>query len=146
MIYALDSNIISFLLRPTKNPEVVKRFNEILEEGHDYVIPPFCYYEVYWLLLKKNATVQIRSFKDIYAGSLTKINMTEAEFNKAVEIRAMLEERGTLIGKEGNQDADIFIAAHCIINGYTLVTDNTNDFKRIGSGLKMVNWKKLLHH
>ena len=142
MIYALDSNIVSFLLRPTKNPEVVKRFDEILEQGHDYVIPPFCYYEVYWLLLRKGAVAQTRSFRDIYINSLTELNMGETEFEKAAEIRAMLEERGTPIGKEGNQDADIFIAAHCIVNGYTLVTDNTSDFQRIGGGLKIVNWKK----
>jgi len=136
MIYALDSNIISFLLRPTKNPEVVKRFNDMLDQGHDYVIPPFCYYEVYWFLLRKSATVQIRSFMDIYANSLSKIYMDEMEFTKASEIRAMLEEQGTPIGK----DADVFIAAHCIKNGYTLVTDNTKDFERIGS-LKVINWK-----
>jgi len=48
-----------------------------------------------------------------------------------------LEERGLPVG---NKDADIFIAAHCIVNDYTLVTDNTGDFERI-DGLKFVNWK-----
>ena len=144
MIYALDSNIISFLLRSSKNPEVVRRFNEILEQGHDYVIPPFCYYEVYWLLLRKGATAQTRSFKDLVANSIANIEMEESEFDKACEIRAMIEERGTPLGEDGNQDADIFIAAHCITNGYTLVTDNINDFERIrsiDSDLRMTNWK-----
>ena len=40
MIYALDSNIVSFLLRPSKNPEVVDQFERIVGQGHDYVIPP----------------------------------------------------------------------------------------------------------
>jgi len=31
MIYALDTNIISFLLRPNKNPEVVAEFERIIE-------------------------------------------------------------------------------------------------------------------
>jgi len=137
MIYALDSNMISFLLRPTKNPEVVARFNEILEQGYNYIVPPICYYEVYWHLLRKKAVVQAQSFMSIYTGSMRKMGMDEAEFIKAAEIRADLEARGLPIG---NNDADIFIAAHCIVNGYTLVTDNTADFERIG-GLHIVNWK-----
>jgi len=75
MIYALDSNIISFLLRPSKNPKVVERFNEILEQGCNYIIPPLCYYEVYWHLLRKRAVVQTNSFMCIYAGSMRKMGM-----------------------------------------------------------------------
>jgi len=139
MIYALDTNIISFLLRRERNQEVVRRFeDEIVQRGNYYVIPPLSYYEIYWHLLRKKATAQARIFNGLYAGSLSKAGMKEAEFVKAAEIRATLEEQGTPIGS----DADIFIAAHCIINGYTLVTDNTSDFQRIGCGIKIVNWKK----
>jgi tRNA(fMet)-specific endonuclease VapC len=66
---------------------------------------------------------------------LTELNISEDEIIKAAEIRANLEERHLPIGA-----ADIFIAAHCIVNGYTLVTDNTKDFERI-DGLDIVNWK-----
>jgi tRNA(fMet)-specific endonuclease VapC len=63
--------------------------------------------------------------------------MNESEFIMAAEIKARLVSQGTPIG---DRDGDIFIAAHCIVNGYTLVTDNTGDFKRIG-GLNIANWK-----
>jgi tRNA(fMet)-specific endonuclease VapC len=138
MTYALDSNIISFLLRPDRNPEVVRRLRETLEQGDAYVIPPLSYYEVYWHLLRKRASGQTRSFNRLYRDSAIKLNMNEAEFIKAAEIRADLEERGLPIGAK---DADIFIAAHCIVNGYTLVTDNVSDFRRIDE-LKFVNWKE----
>jgi len=46
MIYALDTNIISFLLRPSYNPEVVQQFEKIIEQGYDYAIPPICHYEI----------------------------------------------------------------------------------------------------
>jgi len=138
MIYALDSNIISFLLRPSRNPHIVQQFEGIIAQGHDYVIPPLSYYEIYWYLLRKGATAQIGIFNELYANSFTKISMGEAEIIKAAEIRADLEKRGQPIG---NKDADIFIAAHCIVNGYTLVTDNTSDFERI-EGLEIVNWKE----
>ena len=36
-------------------------------------------------------------------------------------------------------DDDIFIAAFCLLNGYTLVTRNVKDFENI-SGMKYVNW------
>lgn len=136
MIYALDTNIISYLLRPSQNQDVVRRFmTEVQENG--YVIPPLCHYEVRWYLLRKKAVAQLRMFDELYKNSLVKINMSEADFMKAAEIRADLEASGTPIG---NKDADIFIAAYCIVNGYTLVTNNTSDFERI-DGLKYINWK-----
>jgi predicted nucleic acid-binding protein len=64
--------------------------------------------------------------------------MGEAEFRLSARLKAELVEKGIPIG---NKDADIFIAAYCIINGYTLVTDNINDFNRIDK-LKFINWKK----
>jgi len=136
-IYALDSNTVSFLLRPSRNSEVVKKFEETISQGYEYVIPPLCYYEVYWYLLRKRATSQLEIFRELYENSKKRISICEEEIIKAAEIRATLEERGQLIG---SNDADIFIAAHCIIGGYTLVTDNESDFNRIGE-LSFVNWK-----
>ena len=66
--------------------------------------------------------------------------MSEEDFVTAIKIKAYLMEQGTPIGKK---DGDIFIAAYCIVNDYTLVTDNTRDFSRI-DGLKYVNWKEWL--
>ena len=112
----------------------MRRF-KIEVRQNDYVIPPLCYYEMLWYLLRKKATTQLRDFEELYKNSLVKINMGEKEFIKAAEIRADLEEKGTPIGK----DADVFIAAYCIVNNYTLVTNNSSDFERI-NGLRFVNW------
>lgn len=142
MIYALDSNIVSFLLRPTRNPEVVQKFGEWLAQGGDYAIPPICHYEVNWLLICKNATTQMRNFNELYDDSLSELSIGEAELRKAAEIRADLEKRGQPLGDDRkNGAADILIAAHCILNDYTLITDNVRDFERI-EGLKFVNWKQ----
>jgi len=44
MIYALDSNIVSYLL---KNDDAVKRrFQNAVNYNNPYVIPPLVYYEV----------------------------------------------------------------------------------------------------
>ena len=137
MIYALDSNTISFLLRPSYNPSVVKEFEKIIRQGDDYVIPPLCYYEVRWHLLRKGATAQLKVFEDLYVNSLVRINMSESEIIMATEIKARLTAQGMSIG---SRDGDIFIAAYCLVNDYILVTDNVNDFSRI-DGLNIVNWK-----
>jgi tRNA(fMet)-specific endonuclease VapC len=137
MIYALDTNIVSFILRPGRNQEVVRQFEKIIEQGDDYVIPPIAYYEITWYLLRKKAEAQFRVFVRIYKNAYAKVNMGEADFLKAAQIKANLEEQGAPLG---NNDADILIAAYCIAHDYTLVTDNVSDFKRI-DGLKYVNWK-----
>jgi tRNA(fMet)-specific endonuclease VapC len=136
MTYALDTNIISFLLRPSHNQGVVQKFEEAIEQGNEYIIPPLCYYEIYWYLLRKKATTQLRIFERICQNASAEIIMREAEFLKAAELKAYLEEQGTPIGAG---DADIFIAAYCIVNNYTLVTDNSKDFERIPN-LQYVNW------
>ena len=50
------------------------------------------------------------------------------------EVRSNLEKKGEVIG--GN---DLFIAAHALSLGWTLVTNNEAEFKRV-KGLKVENW------
>ena len=49
-------------------------------------------------------------------------------------VRSTLEKQGKVIG--GN---DLLIAAHALSIGYTLVTNNEREFKRV-DGLKVENW------
>ena len=137
MTYALDTNIISFLLRPSQNQDVVGRFEKAIEQGASYVIPPICFYEISWYLQRKAAKAQLKVLESLYRNSAAKLNMGEAEFVLAAKIKAQLENQGTPIGAK---DADIFIAAYCIVNDCTLITDNTKDFERI-EGLNCANWK-----
>ena len=57
-------------------------------------------------------------------------------WQRAAQIYASLSQQGNLI-----DDADIFIAAFCLVNDCTLVTNNTRHFKHI-IGLNFVNWKQ----
>ena len=50
------------------------------------------------------------------------------------EVRSDLKRRGVLIGANG-----LFIAAHARALGLTLVTNNTDEFRRV-SGLAIENW------
>jgi tRNA(fMet)-specific endonuclease VapC len=49
-------------------------------------------------------------------------------------IRAELEEKGEMIGNN-----DLWIAAHALTSGLTLVTNNEREFRRIRS-LQLENW------
>jgi tRNA(fMet)-specific endonuclease VapC len=53
---------------------------------------------------------------------------------EAGTIRAQLESKGETIGNN-----DLWIAAHAIAVGLTLVTNNEGEFRRV-RGLKIQNW------
>ena len=138
MVYALDTNTISFLLRG--EVKVVKCFQkEIVKVGNPYVIPPIVYFEIRrWLLNKPTKALYVFSqhFDRMFGNVKNKADMSSSVWDKAVDIYISLKDKGQLIG-----DADILIAAYCIDNDYTLVTDNERDFGRINE-IKIVNWKK----
>jgi len=136
MIYALDTNIISYLLRRAQNPDVVYRFEtEVRVKKNYYVIPPVALYEVAWYLLRKNAGAQTLFFRELYDGALMRAGMSEDAFWLAARIRVDLAQHGQLIDAN-----DVLIAAFCIVNDFVLVTNNLKHFERIDV-LQCVNWK-----
>ena len=62
-----------------------------------------------------------------------KSEMTLDIWEKAIDMYATLKAKGRVIG-----DGDIFIAAFCIVNNYTLITNNTKHYDNIQE-LKKVN-------
>ena len=135
-IYALDANTISYLLRAEGN--VSANFQkEILEANNPYVVPYIVVYEVKrWLYDKPTKQMQLFSKKfDLFFSAVEEdAEMGSDVWNTASQIYINLKHRGQLIG-----DADILIAAYCMVNDCTLVTRNERDFKRL-SDLQLVNW------
>ena len=134
IIYALDSNIISAVLKGEE--AVINRYEQEAVKGSEFIIPPIVFYEIQRGLLAKNMLKRLKNFEDFCR------DIQIGEFNiqvwlKAAEIYAALSKKGTPIGS--NFDGDVFIAAFCIVNGYTLVTGNKKHFEVI-SGSKFVDW------
>jgi len=127
MIYALDSDIVSYFLK--NNRDVQDKLKNLLNDNNVYSIPPLVYYEVKRWIILRNATTQLKQFTRLYKESV-KNEMTLEIWAKAVEIYVQLISQGTPIGKEGKED-DIFIAAFCIINDYTLITNNIKHYSNI---------------
>ena len=134
MIYALDSNIISSVINA--DTDTINRYLKIRQEN-EFIIPPIVYYEIERGLLAKNLLVKRRNFIELCK------NIEIGEFNfyvwqKAAQIYAILSKQGKPIGNKF--DGDVFIAAYCIVNGYTLITSNKEHFSRIDE-LKFIDWK-----
>ena len=136
MIYALDTNIISYYLRG--EGKVGAYFQqEIQDKGNIYAIAHFCAYEIRrWLNYKPTQTMRLYAtqFEQLFQNVYNLADVPAPVWEKATEIYIELQSKGQLIG-----DADILIAAYCLVNDYTLVTRNHKDFQRI-TGLQQVDW------
>ena len=133
--YALDTNIISFMLK--QNAGIINSYRSANDLGHTFVIPVVAYYEIRRGFLAVNATVQMQAYEDL-CDVFEVVEMSLEAWEKAAQIWSALRKSGSPLGKD---DGDIFIAAQCIVNGYTLVTDNISDFTRV-DGLRYISWSK----
>ena len=129
--YALDTNIISFLLR--KDQRLQTRVYNEANGGAGVSIPAIAYYETKRGLIDHHATEKLVAFERL-CGLLGVDTLDMAILDKAAGIYAILKKSGRII-----DDADILIAASCLANGHTLVTNNKKHFERV-EGLQFVDW------
>ena len=133
MIYALDTNIISYFIQD--NPHIIAQFRAVLATGHSIIIPPATYYEVRRGFKHKSAPRKEKAFVrmcNLY--SIGEMNLPIWE--QAADIYGDTRKAGNPI-----EDTDILIAAFCIVDGYTLVTNNVKHFNGIDN-LQLVNWSE----
>lgn len=131
MQYALDTNTIIHLLHGTE--KVRKARDAALKQGVRLIIPPFVNYEILRGFLCHSAPKReaiYSKMRDNYAIG----EMTTVIWEKAAQIYSELYAKRFTV-----KDADIIIAAFCMVNGCTLVTNNTADFKNM-NGLQLVDW------
>lgn len=131
MTYALDTNIISYMLKD--DDAVYERYYDTLAHGNLCVVPLMVYYEIRRGLMAFGSYGKLSSFEDLCA-ELGIDDLTVADMNAAADIYADRKRLGRLPG-----DTDILIAAQAISHGYVLVTNNVRHFEGI-AGLQFVNW------
>lgn len=131
MIYALDTNTVSYFIQD--NITVIAKLRNVLAAGDRIAISPVVYYEI-WRGFKHNSKPRKeRAFYNMC--NLYPIGeMNLAARDCAASIYGKSRRSGKSI-----EDTDILIAAFCIVNGYTLVTNNIKHFKDI-EGLQYVDW------
>jgi predicted nucleic acid-binding protein len=116
-----------------KDKRVCEKYLEESYKGHECIIPPVAYYEIKRGLLATNASARAREF-DLLCNEFEVGVMNTHTWDEASRLYAFHRKKGQSL-----EDADLFIAAFCLVNGYTLVTNNTKHFKDI-SGLRFTNW------
>jgi tRNA(fMet)-specific endonuclease VapC len=127
----LDTDILSLLMR--KNGSVLAKATDYLVQHGQFTISIITRYEILRGLKAKGAEQQASRFED-FCGKNRILPITDAVVLRAAEIYAELYQRGELIG-----DADILIAASALENGFAIVTNNQEHFKRIKI-LEVINW------
>ena len=133
MIYMLDTNIISYLIK-NRDFKLIDRF-ELISKDHTIAVSSITVAELFYGVKKKRSQkleITVREF--LYP--LDKLPFDENAAFAYGDLRVQLEMSGSVIGAH-----DMFIAAHAISLDAVLVTNNTREFQRV-SNLRMENWIK----
>ncbi len=131
--FALDTNIISYILRENEN--VIRHYQQEAFNNNRFIMPPVAYFEVKRGLLELGAKNRLAAFEQM-CSVIPLGEITRYTWNVAAELYVKARKTGN-----AHSDADLIIAAFCVANGYTLVTNNIRHFKFIHN-LKLVNWIK----
>ncbi len=130
MRYLLDTNIVSHLLRDPHGP-IADQIRSVGEESvcTSIVVTAELRYGV-----AKRASPKLAAQLEAVLAALEALPLEAPSDEAYGRIRTQLEREGTPIG--GN---DLLIAAQALSLGYTLVTDNEPEFRRV-EGLSITNW------
>jgi tRNA(fMet)-specific endonuclease VapC len=128
--YLLDTNILSSLIRQPKGPVAAT----LVRRGYGAVCTSLVVAaELRFGARKLGSKALTRKVDDLLA-SLPVLSLDAGADHTYAEIRRQLEQAGTPIGPN-----DLLIAAHALASGFTLVTDNAEEFRRV-DGLQVENW------
>lgn len=132
MRYLLDTNVLSQLMRDPHG-DVAQHLAQHTEADVFTSIIVAC--ELRYGALKKGSAALTQRVEQLLA-SLDVTALGPGVDEAYAAIRTDLESRGLPIGAN-----DLLIAAHAIAENATLVTDNTDEFRRI-TGLAVENWQR----
>jgi len=129
--YLLDTNICIYIRN--KRPEQVLRRFRTLRPG-EAALSVITYGELLYGASKSAQRAAALEQLHELVNLLPALSLPESAAEAYGTIRAELEVRGELIGNN-----DLWIAAHAVAAGLTLVTNNEKEFRRV-RGLKVQNW------
>jgi tRNA(fMet)-specific endonuclease VapC len=129
--YLLDTNICIYI-RQSRPEEVLRRFRR-LRPG-EAALSVITYGELFYGAAKSTQrTTALDRLRELLR-LLPALALPESAGEAYGSIRADLESKGEMIGNN-----DLWIAAHAVASGLTLVTNNEREFRRV-RGLKVQNW------
>jgi len=130
-VYLLDTNICIYI-RQEKPEAVLRRFRK-LRPG-EAALSVITYGELLYGAAKSaHRAAALERLRDLVR-LLPALPLPESAADAYGAIRAELETKGEMIGNN-----DLWIAAHAVASGLTLVTNNEREFRRVRA-LKVQNW------
>lgn len=129
--YLLDTNICIYI-RQNRPEQVLRRFHK-LRPG-EAVVSVITYGELLYGANKSAHRAEALERLSELVQLLPALPLPETAAETYGSIRAELEAKGEMIGNN-----DLWIAAHALAFGLTLVTNNEKEFRRV-RGLKVQNW------
>jgi tRNA(fMet)-specific endonuclease VapC len=134
VIWLLDTNIISELMRQAPTASVTRQFERC---QHEVGLPTPVWQEMLYGVLRLpegRRKELLRHFVQQFGAGLPKLPYDEDAARIHAELRAEMERHGRTLPMIDSQ-----IAAIAIASGSTLVTRNLRDFEGL-PGLRLVNW------
>ncbi len=129
--YLLDTNICIYI-RQKRPDEVLRRFRK-LRPG-EAALSVITYGELLYGAAKSEHRVAALEKLRELVHLLPALSLPESAAEAYGAIRAELESKGEMIGNN-----DLWIAAHSVVAGLTLVTNKESEFRRV-RGLRIQNW------
>ena len=133
MRYMLDTNICIYAIKH-KPEQVIKHLKRL--DSSDVCISSITYAELLYGVENSKAIEKNRVALTLLLANIDIMSFDSLAAESYGKIRAYLTQAGTPIGP-----LDMMIAAHAKSLGYTVVTNNTKEFKRI-KDLKLEDWSK----
>ena len=129
MVFALDTNILSYAMR--EEGGVADQMRTL--GPANLAVPAVVVFEARFGLLRAGRIRQLAAFEAL-SGAMRQLEFDAEAADHAARIRLQLETAGTPISL-----ADLLIAATARRHGCTLVTHNTHEFSRV-PGLLLEDW------
>jgi len=133
MLYMLDTNICSFIIR--EKPIFIKEKLQSIEKEHTIALSSIVVSELLYGAKRKNSPKLDYIVKN-FINNFTILDFDKSASEIYANIRTSLEKQGKVIGAH-----DLFIASHAISQNAILVTNNIKEFARVES-LKIEDWSK----
>ena len=123
MIYMLDTNICSYIIR--NKPAIIKDKLKEIEKKHIVAISSIVVSELLYGARKK-ASPKLFEVVSAFIDNFVIYDYSKISAKSYSKVRTNLEKKGQIIGAN-----DLLIASHALGINAILVTNNTREFKRV---------------
>ncbi len=134
MLYMLDTNICSFIIRE-KPFHIKDKLKEMEAQGNTVALSSIVVSELLYGAKKRDSD-KLTKVVNRFIDSFLIYDFDSSASKQYADIRTVLESKGNIIGSN-----DLFIASHAKGLGAILVTNNTKEFSRVDR-LELEDWSK----